>query len=132
MATLAIPAYGCPFRRDLSLPPTHPLVDLGRQAIPSGNTGMNTLTLDQAAELLKLHPQTVLQRARLGETPAAKPGKCWVFIEDDLINWLRSLYNTCGDARQGGQALCSLKEKTPSPVPTKIFPDKSSVILVMY
>jgi excisionase family DNA binding protein len=73
---------------------------------------MNTLNLEQAAELLKLHPQTVLQRARSGEIPAAKPGKCWVFIEDDLINWLRSLYNTCGDARQGGQALCSLKEKT--------------------
>jgi excisionase family DNA binding protein len=73
---------------------------------------MNTLTLNQAAELLKLHPQTVLQRACAGEIPAAKPGKCWVFIEDDLINWLRSLYNTSGDAKQGGQALCSLKEKT--------------------
>jgi excisionase family DNA binding protein len=66
---------------------------------------MNTLTLNQAAELLKLHPQTVLQRARAGEIPAAKPGKCWVFIEDDLINWLRSLYNKGDDARQGGQAL---------------------------
>jgi excisionase family DNA binding protein len=90
------------------------LVDLGRPVIPPGITGMNTLNLEQAAELLKLYPQTVLQRARSGEIPAAKPGKCWVFIEEDLIIWLRSLYNKGGDARQGGQALCSLKEKTRS------------------
>lgn len=109
MATLAIPAYGCPSRRNPTLPPDHTSVGLGRQAIPSGITAMNTLNLEQAAELLKLHPQTVLQRARLGEIPAAKPGKCWVFIEEDLIIWLRSLYNNGGDARQGGQALCSLK-----------------------
>ena len=46
---------------------------------------MQTLTLDQAAKLLKLHPQTLLQRARNGDIPAAKLGKCWVFIEQDLI-----------------------------------------------
>lgn len=68
---------------------------------------MMTLDLQQAAELLKLHPQTVLQCARSGDIPAAKPGKCWVFIEEDLIDWLRSLYNARRDARQGGQALCS-------------------------
>ncbi len=73
---------------------------------------MKTLDLEQAAQLLKLHPQTVLHRARAGEIPAAKPGKCWVFIEEDLIEWLRSHYNTSRDARQGGHALCSLKEKT--------------------
>jgi excisionase family DNA binding protein len=71
-----------------------------------------TLDLGQAANLLKLHPQTVLQRARAGEIPAAKPGKRWVFIEEDLLNWLRSQYNCRRDAGQGGQALCSLKEKT--------------------
>lgn len=57
---------------------------------------MSTLNLEQAAELLKLHPQTVLQRARSGVIPGAKPGKCWVFIEEDLIQWLRTLYNTGG------------------------------------
>lgn len=73
---------------------------------------MKTLDLAEAAQLLKLHSQTVLQRARSGDIPAAKPGKCWVFVEEDLINWLRSHYNSCRDARQGGHALCSLKEKT--------------------
>ena len=42
---------------------------------------------------MKLHPLTVLQRARAGEITAAKPGKCWVFIEEDLVDWIRSHYN---------------------------------------
>ncbi|MBE0436550.1 MAG: helix-turn-helix domain-containing protein [Methylomicrobium sp.] len=72
---------------------------------------MKTLDLAEAAQLLKLHPQTVLQRAHAGDIPAAKPGKCRVFIEEDLLNWLRSHYNSGRDARQGGHALYSLKEK---------------------
>jgi len=47
---------------------------------------MKTLNLLATAKLLKLHPQTVLQRARAGEIPAAKPGICWLFIEDDLMD----------------------------------------------
>jgi excisionase family DNA binding protein len=73
---------------------------------------MKTLDLSEAASLLKLHPQTVLQRARLGGIPSAKPGKCWVFIEEDLIAWLRSQYNRPQqDIGQGGKVVCSLKEK---------------------
>jgi excisionase family DNA binding protein len=53
---------------------------------------MKTLDLDQAAQLLHLHPDTVQQRAKAGEIPAAKPGKCWVFIDEDLLDWLRSQY----------------------------------------
>ncbi len=74
---------------------------------------MKTLDLLEAAKLLKLHPQTLLQRARAGEIPAAKPGKCWVFIEEDLIDWIRSQYNRPQqDVGQGGKEVCSLKEKT--------------------
>jgi excisionase family DNA binding protein len=53
---------------------------------------MKTLTAQQAATLLHLHPATVLEKARAGEIPAAKPGKRWVFLEDDLAAYLRSLY----------------------------------------
>ena len=74
---------------------------------------MKTLDLLEAAKLLKLHPQTLLQRARAGEIPAAKPGKCWIFIEEDLIDWIRSQYNRPQqDVGQGGKEVCSLKEKT--------------------
>ena len=74
---------------------------------------MKTLDLLEASALLKLHPQTVLQRARSGEIPSAKPGKCWVFIEEDLIDWIRSHYNRPQqDVGQGGKKICSLKDKT--------------------
>jgi excisionase family DNA binding protein len=76
---------------------------------------MQTLTLEQAATLLKMHPQTLLQRARNGDIPAEKPGKCWVFIEQDLIEWIRLQYTRPQqDVGQGGTKKCSLKEKTAS------------------
>ena len=53
---------------------------------------MNTLTLRQAAALLKIHPVTLLEKARAGDIPGAKIGKCWVFVEIDLIDYIRSQY----------------------------------------
>lgn len=53
---------------------------------------MNTLDLKQAAEFLKMHPEEIRRRARLGQLPGAKAGKRWVFIEEDLAAYLRSLY----------------------------------------
>jgi excisionase family DNA binding protein len=62
---------------------------------------MRTLTLREAAQLLNLHPVTVQERARAGEIPGAKPGKSWVFIEEDLVSYLRSLYPANRQALQG-------------------------------
>jgi hypothetical protein len=74
---------------------------------------MNTLGLNEASTLLKMHPQTVLQRVRSGDIPAAKLGKCWVFIERDLIEWIRSKYTSPQqDVGQGGKLVCSLKDQT--------------------
>ncbi|MHB1529877.1 MAG: helix-turn-helix domain-containing protein [Acidiferrobacteraceae bacterium] len=53
---------------------------------------MKTLNLKDAAALLRMHPVTVAQKARAGTIPGAKPGKCWVFVEDDLAAYVRSLY----------------------------------------
>ncbi len=53
---------------------------------------MNTLTLQQAAALLKIHRITLLEKARAGDIPGAKIGKCWVFVEIDLIEYIRSQY----------------------------------------
>ncbi|HEX9173099.1 MAG TPA: helix-turn-helix domain-containing protein [Telluria sp.] len=53
---------------------------------------MNTLDLQQAAAFLKMHPEEVRRRARLGLLPGAKPGKSWVFIEEDLAAWIREQY----------------------------------------
>jgi len=75
---------------------------------------METLDLDQASKLLKLHPSTVLAKARAGEIPAAKPGKCWVFIDIDLLDWLREQYTSNRQkvsALKKGERTCSLKER---------------------
>jgi excisionase family DNA binding protein len=53
---------------------------------------MRTLTLTEAAALLHMHPEEVRTRAKAGKLPGAKTGRRWVFIEDDLIDWMRSLY----------------------------------------
>jgi len=42
-----------------------------------------------AARLLQLHTQTVEERARQGIIPGCKPGRKWVFVVDDLVEWLR-------------------------------------------
>lgn len=75
---------------------------------------MVTLNLKEAAAFLHLHPMTLLRKAQSGEVPAAKPCKCWVFIELDLVEYLRSQYSK--QASQGvieGIELChSTDEKT--------------------
>ena len=53
---------------------------------------MKTLNLTEAADFLRLHPKTLQSKAKAGEIPAAKPGKCWVFIDSDLVDWLRLQY----------------------------------------
>lgn len=55
---------------------------------------MMTLTLEQAAAILRMHKVTVRNKARAGELPAAKVGKRWLFLEVDLINWLRLQYSS--------------------------------------
>ena len=63
---------------------------------------MKTLNLDEAAQFLKLHPEEVRRRAKAGIIPGVKLGKRWVFIEDDLAAYLRSLYATPRQALQVG------------------------------
>ena len=54
---------------------------------------MVSLGLLEAAAFLRMHPEEVRRRARLGQLPGAKPGKRWVFLQDDLAAYLRSLYS---------------------------------------
>jgi excisionase family DNA binding protein len=63
---------------------------------------MKSLTLEEAALFLKMHPEEVRRRAKAGIIPGVKLGKRWVFIEDDLVAYLRSLYATPRQALQVG------------------------------
>lgn len=47
-----------------------------------------TITADEAALLLHIHPQTLKTRARTGLIPGCKVGKVWVFVESLLIEYL--------------------------------------------
>lgn len=58
----------------------------------SGEHHLSVLTLEQAAELLHLHPVTLQRKARRGEIPASKAARRWVFLEIDLIAFLRAQY----------------------------------------
>jgi len=39
------------------------------------------MTVDQAADFLQIHPDTLKARARTGEIKGYKPGRRWVFLE---------------------------------------------------
>lgn len=54
----------------------------------------DTLNLTEAAELLKVHPQTLRRKTIEGTIPGSKVGKSWVFIKEDLVNYIRSLYRS--------------------------------------
>ncbi|MBC7758272.1 MAG: helix-turn-helix domain-containing protein, partial [Phormidesmis sp. FL-bin-119] len=78
---------------------------------------IETMDLKQAAAFLKMHPVTLQAKAKAGEIPAAKPAKCWAFIKDDLVIYLRSLYSCTWRTLVSDKqeiAIChSISERTP-------------------
>jgi len=45
-----------------------------------------------AAEFLHCHPEWLRLQAKMGHIPGEKPGKSWVFIEEDLVAYIRAQY----------------------------------------
>lgn len=66
---------------------------------------MKTLDLESAASFLHMSPSALRHKAKSGQIKAAKPGKRWVFLETDLVNHLKSLYQKPVEAH-----LISIKE----------------------
>jgi excisionase family DNA binding protein len=60
---------------------------------------MRTMNLQEAAVFLGIHKETVRHYAAANIIPGCKPGRSWRFIEEDLAEYMRSLY--CNDALQG-------------------------------
>lgn len=56
-----------------------------------------TFDLEQAAAFLRMSPAALREKARAGIVPGAKPGKRWVFVEQDLVAHLQGL---CSARRQ--------------------------------
>jgi len=54
---------------------------------------LKTFDLLEASAFLRMHPETLRRLAVAGEIPGAKPGKHWLFLDEDLVEWLRSRYS---------------------------------------
>jgi hypothetical protein len=52
---------------------------------------MKTLDIDECAEFLKINRIAASEMAATGNLPGARIGSAWVFLEDDLVDYLRTL-----------------------------------------
>jgi excisionase family DNA binding protein len=63
---------------------------------------MKTYDLLECADLLKVDRNTVMKIAGTGELPGAKIGRAWVFLEDDVLTFLRKKVQEQSIARLQG------------------------------
>jgi len=61
---------------------------------------VRTLDIDECAEFLKVDRSTALRLAGGGELPGAKIGRAWVFLLDDLVEYLRTQVRSQARQRQ--------------------------------
>lgn len=54
------------------------------------DTSVETLNLEEAAKLLKVHPKTLQRLAQARRIPACKIGRAWIFVERLLVQHLVS------------------------------------------
>ncbi len=60
---------------------------------------MRTLNLLECAEFLKIERVYAMKLAGEGKLPGAKIGKAWVFLEEDLVAYLRTKVREQTEAR---------------------------------
>jgi excisionase family DNA binding protein len=71
-----------------------------------------TWGIKEAAAFLRIHPDTLAERARAGEIPGCKIGRSWVFMPDLLTEYVRSRCAANVTARPfKGSASASLAER---------------------
>lgn len=71
------------------------------------------LTIIEAAKLLKVHPVTLRAKASRGEIPAAKPSHKWLFVDVDLIEYIRSQYKPKLEQKDGQCHSTNVKTQMP-------------------
>jgi hypothetical protein len=52
---------------------------------------MQVLDLDEAADFLKMNPEVLRRKAKLGLIPGRKAGKRWIFVCEHLADWVSGL-----------------------------------------
>jgi len=53
---------------------------------------MQILDVLEAAAFLKMNPEVLRRKAKLGEVPGRKVGKKWVFVEEHLADFVSGRY----------------------------------------
>lgn len=48
-----------------------------------------TVNIEEAAALLKVHPETALKIIQAGDIPAAKVGRAWVMMTKDVLSYIQ-------------------------------------------
>ena len=76
-------------------------------------TAHQTLDLREAADFLKVSEATAQEMAATGELPGAKIGRAWVFLLDDLADWLRQQVRAQREERRAQRGVVS--ERSPEP-----------------
>lgn len=76
---------------------------------------MVSLTVDEAAEFLKMNAEALRRKAKAGQIPGKKIGKRWVFIKEHLADFVSGRNNSHGRLLRvidGGKSCQSLNEQT--------------------
>lgn len=77
---------------------------------------MKTYDVNEAADFLKVDRSTAMNLAVDGTLPGAKVGRAWVFIEDELVNYLRDVTRKQTQERRAqAEALKTLLSSAPEP-----------------
>ena len=61
-----------------------------------------TWGIRQASSFLRIHPDTLAERARTGEIPGCKIGRAWVFMPELLKEYIRCRSTVSPRVRTGG------------------------------
>ena len=73
---------------------------------------MRTYDINEAADFLKVDRSTALDLANLGSLPGAKVGRAWVFLEDELIAYLRDITRKQTQVRRANAEAAQCLQRT--------------------
>jgi excisionase family DNA binding protein len=81
---------------------------------------MKTYDINEAADFLKVDRSTALDLANLGTLPGAKVGRAWVFMEDELVAYLRDVTRKQTQVRRANAEACQVMDRAqPEPGPVR-------------
>jgi len=85
---------------------------------------MKTLDIDECAEFLKVDKSTALKLAASGALPGARIGRAWVFLLDDLTEYLRAEARRQMRERLAKAGVEEELQQTAARVPSMVSPKK--------